>query len=274
MSRDLYRDIEHREGLKALIESAITDRLQVSYGRIDEYDVATHSVRVRILPQVQTGSTGKGILTGFIPMQSLWGGAGWGIQGTLLPGQAHALVVNIGGMHGVEFAVGPFYTGALKAPVKFNGAKGGAEASLQGGELGMRHASGSQVILRNDGSLSFTASDGTRLDLLSSGSIDAESTGDVKIKAPGGVEILSDAASVSLEARVNVNATALAKIVITAPLVDISGQAAVEISSNTSVTIKAPSVTVKAPAVSLVGEVLVTGNMIVTGDVTANDFHS
>jgi phage baseplate assembly protein V len=107
------------------------------YGVVTSADPTTYRVRVTIQP--------SGVLSGWLPVLTCWAGPGWGI--VTLP-RIGGLVALMGQEHDLEHAVvlGAIYTDVTTPPTV---------TTL--GQCSLVHASGSQINLNNDGSITIVS---------------------------------------------------------------------------------------------------------------------
>lgn len=113
-------------------QAAAMDRAQgqARFGVVSSADPARHAVRVRLQPE--------GVLSGWLPVLSPWVGAGWGVFCLPSPGDQVLVLAQEGeAEHGV--VVGGCFSDPRPPP-------GGAV-----GELVLRHGSGAELRLGNDG---------------------------------------------------------------------------------------------------------------------------
>ena len=103
---------------------------QPRVGIISSSDNITSTVRVLLQPE--------GVLTGWLPVMTVWSGTGWGLSCPLSPGDQVILIFQEGSVdHGI--VLGTLYSDKTNAP----------EARI--GELVLKHQSGTSIKLTNEG---------------------------------------------------------------------------------------------------------------------------
>jgi phage baseplate assembly protein gpV len=120
-------------------QSAALDQTQGQprFGLVTSFDPNTYTARVTLQPE--------GVLTGWLPVLSPWTGSGWGMVAPPSPGDQVVLIAQEGQAdHGI--IIGRAFSDAARPP-----SIGGKPAPS--GEIWLVHASGSFLILRNDGSI-------------------------------------------------------------------------------------------------------------------------
>jgi hypothetical protein len=161
---------EFVEFVKTIVSSILSSYHFMCFGQVVDFDQATHSVKVRLLPELYIpGSAQAGFdelsstdETGFIPLLTPWAGKGWGDQASPIPGEAYCLILTLGRpMPDAAFAIGPFYN--LKNPP----AGGGVPA----GERKITHSTGTSIWFKNDSSIEVDHPSGTFVVINSDGSI-------------------------------------------------------------------------------------------------------
>lgn len=110
-------------------------------GVVEGYDPDTFSVKVRLQP--------SGVLTGWIPISTCWVGNGWGF----------AAAPTIGDAVQVDMAEGSIDAGLMTGSF-FNDVE--RAMGVPSGELWIRHKTGTQIRLMNDGWLEIAAATGIR----------------------------------------------------------------------------------------------------------------
>ena len=180
----------HNQIMRA-IEAYMDSRIILLHGIIDEYDSPSHSVRVRMLPQL--GDVPE--LTGFIPLIAPWVGSGWGAK--FAPGLGtQTLIAALGHPPEALFAFCPFFDRQNKPP-----AADTATTVGEGGEFVLHHKSGTHIRLNNDSSVLISQAKGAMIDIHSDGSITIHSGSTVLVEAQhvdlggsGGLALLNTSA--------------------------------------------------------------------------------
>ena len=130
-----YRRDDMDRLLNALkAQAASMDRLlgQPRFGVVTSVDPARYAARVSLQPE--------GVLTGWLPVLSMWTGASWGAVCLPAPGEQVLIVPQEGDAeHGV--IVGASYSDSSRAP------------AAPVGELWLVHRSGAKLQLCNDGTV-------------------------------------------------------------------------------------------------------------------------
>lgn len=141
--------------MRALLNAArreaaavLGDVAQASTGIVTSYDPAKYAVRVTLQPQ--------GILTGWIPLGSIWVGNGWGLY----------CPPTVGDLCEVDFLGG--HIGAPVAGLRFYNDQD-VPLSVTSGEFWLVHESGSFFKLKNDGTLSINVA--SSCDITASGQV-------------------------------------------------------------------------------------------------------
>ena len=119
------------------------------YGHISSYDPALH--RVRCIVPCMRDEAGNFTLTSWMPLQSTWVGPGWGIQIAPMGGATQqnpmagemVQIQLIERHYGVSTVASMFFNQTNKPPFP----------TLQPGEMGMKHKSGSLWQFTADGNL-------------------------------------------------------------------------------------------------------------------------
>lgn len=115
---------------------------QPRFGLVASVDPASYTARVRLMPE--------DVLSGWLPILSLWIGAGWGLAVPPSPGDQVLVLAQEGdGEQGVILG------GAFSGPQPPPSVDG---TNAPSGELWLVHRSGSYLRLRNDGSIDGQAS--------------------------------------------------------------------------------------------------------------------
>lgn len=265
----LFINAELHNQIKSIFEELFFANRLISFGRIQDYNAATHSVRVQLLPQLGE-LEGEDNLTGFIPLHTPWAGQDWGMQCAPKDGEAHVLVFFLSPPSGPAYALGPFYT-ITNRPV----------GDVEKGEFLLQHESGTKVKLFNDSSILIEHVDGSHV------LIDAESS--IEILHKLGSKITIDTASDILAEH-----RAGGKIHMTAGQIDVHDKV-VNIKGDTSVNIDAPTINVQGTTTTIQGTAILslisgvtitataplvafttplatfTGNVTVVGVMTAGD---
>lgn len=108
----------------------------VRLGVVTNADPERYLVRVLVQPE--------GVLSGWLPVASLWVGAGWGLAALPVPGtQVVVLAQEHEGEEGI--VIGALYSQPNPPPAS------------TAGQFVLRHASGAEVMLNGDGSIAITA---------------------------------------------------------------------------------------------------------------------
>jgi phage baseplate assembly protein V len=104
---------------------------QLRCGLVQSVDPASYCVKVTLQPE--------GVLSGWLPVASLWTGSGWGLVALPSPGQQVIVLAQEGrAEHGILGSLYSLQAAPPSAPV---------------GELWLVHASGACLKLHNDGSI-------------------------------------------------------------------------------------------------------------------------
>jgi len=136
--------------------------LNTRQGTISGYDPSTYSVKVMIQPD--------GVLTGWIPLKSLWIGNGWGLFSP--PSIGDAVEINYQEADGFGGSVGLRFFNDQDRPLP-----------CPSGEFWLVHKSGSLLKFHNDGTVeAVTSSD---LNATVGGNLTASVKGDASITAAG-----------------------------------------------------------------------------------------
>jgi len=107
------------------------------FGLVSSFDPSAYAARVLIQPE--------NVLSGWLPILSVWVGAGWGLAAPLTPG-AQVLVIAQEGDAEQGVIVGAVWS-AVDQPL-----------SAPAGELWLQHQTGSFLKLHNDGTIALQAS--------------------------------------------------------------------------------------------------------------------
>lgn len=107
------------------------------FGLVSSFDPAAYAARILLQPE--------NVLTGWLPVLSLWVGAGWGLAAPLVPG-AQVLVIAQEGDAEQGVVMGAIWS-AVDQPL-----------AAPAGELWLQHQSGSFVKLLNNGTIALQAS--------------------------------------------------------------------------------------------------------------------
>ena len=124
--------------------------LNTRQGTISGYDPSTYSVKVMIQPD--------GVLTGWIPLKSLWIGNGWGLFSP--PSIGDAVEINYQEADGFGGSVGLRFFNDQDRPLP-----------CPSGEFWLVHKSGASFKSTNDGRLTLTDPSGTVLNLTNDGNV-------------------------------------------------------------------------------------------------------
>jgi hypothetical protein len=103
---------------------------------VTSFDPATHTARVTVQPE--------GILSGWLPVASVWVGNGWGLAAALSPGDQVVVLWQEGDAQ-QGLVTGRFWSNKNSPP------------SAPAGEFWLVHKSGSYLKLHNDGSIESNA---------------------------------------------------------------------------------------------------------------------
>lgn len=118
--------------LKAQAGALVEAQAQPRFGTVTSVDPGRATARVQLQPE--------GVLTGWLPILSLWTGAGWGISCPPTPGDQVLVLAQEGDAdHGI--IVGRAFSDAQQPP------------PAPAGELWLVHTSGSHIKLQNDGTV-------------------------------------------------------------------------------------------------------------------------
>lgn len=146
--------------------------------RVTSYDPKTYSCTVKILPEGDFQEDGDTSDTGWIPVQTMWSGPGWGVY----------CPPSIGDQVFVSHAEGDAGAGQIIGRV-FD--IDHLPLAVESGEFWMVHASGSFFKFTNDGAVALNAAAGMTMNVTGnlaatvSGSITTTSTGATNINAAG-----------------------------------------------------------------------------------------
>ena len=125
-----------RNHMRQEAQRAVADVSMPRAGVVTNYDPTRYCARVQIQPEE--------ILTGYLPITSMWVGNGWGMYSPPSIGEVVDVHFHQGGKE-AAYIVGRFYSAQTK-PV-----------TVQSGEFWLVHQTGSTVKLASDGSLTVSA---------------------------------------------------------------------------------------------------------------------
>lgn len=148
--------------------------------RVTSYDPATYSCTVKILPEGDFEEDGDSGDTGWIPVQTIWSGPGWGVYCPPSVGD-QVFVSHAEGDAGAGQIIGRVYD-ASHLPL-----------AVQAGEFWMVHASGSFFKFTNDGKVAMNAAAG--MDLVVTGNLSANVSGNITATAGGTITTTSTGAT-------------------------------------------------------------------------------
>jgi len=179
---------EKAEQTKLLIDSMLNSRRSLCIGRIDEYDAATHSVRVKLLPHMAdrsetTISNKVEDITGFIPLLTTSGGGRWGVQYAPIVREAHTVVAFIGWPVTAMFALGVFYTNVQRPPAE----------KLKQGEFYLSNSSGTKIYIHQDDTTEIWQPSGSHITIHADGKIEIFSNREVYVHSNSVLAGLKDA---------------------------------------------------------------------------------
>lgn len=179
MSRGQQLATEQVEEIKAVAQALLDDKRSIALAKVVDYDPEGHYVRVNILPQLGPEPE----TTGWIQLNTSWGGIEWGQQGCLVEKEATVLVFFIEYPRGAIFAVGPFFNNYQKAP--------GQKEGLKKGEYLLKHKSGSKIKLNEDSTINIHHPTGTKVDINADSSVEVNHASGslIKIDPVGNIEI-------------------------------------------------------------------------------------
>jgi len=106
------------------------------FGLVSSFDPANYAARVLLQPE--------NVLSGWLPVLSLWVGAGWGLCAPLTPG-AQVMVIAQEGDSEQGVVIGAVWSAVDQPPV------------TTAGEFWLVHQTGSYLKLQNDGSIAMQA---------------------------------------------------------------------------------------------------------------------
>jgi phage baseplate assembly protein V len=109
---------------------------------VTSVDPATYTARVTIQPE--------GVLSGWLPVTTIWSGNGWGVACPVAPGDQVAVLWQEGDSQ-QGFIVGRLWSNAVPPP------------NAPSGELWLIHRSGSYLKLHNDGSIESNSNSWTHI---------------------------------------------------------------------------------------------------------------
>jgi phage baseplate assembly protein gpV len=125
-----------RNHMRQEAQRALADVSMPRAGIVTNYDPARYCARVELQPE--------GILTGYLPITSMWVGNGWGMYSPPSIGEVVDVHFHQGGKE-AAYIVGRFYS-AKTQPLP-----------VQSGEFWLVHQTGSTLKLANDGSVTVSA---------------------------------------------------------------------------------------------------------------------
>lgn len=245
------------EGLNNAVRAQAARQAQLiadsRMGIVTSYDPAQYACKVQIMPEGAFPAEGESGESGWIPVQTIWSGPGWGVYCPPTVGD-QVFVAHAEGDAGSGQIIGRVYD-ASHLPL-----------AVQSGEFWMVHASGAFFKFTNDGNVALNsqakllitvASD---CDLTVQGNINATVTGNISATAQGNISASTQGnASVSAQGMATISGTAGVNINSPAS-VEISGSAGVSITTNGDATatingsmtaVATGPVSISAPSIAL-----------------------
>lgn len=189
-------------------------------GFVSSYDPETHRVRCIIPSWINPGSS-EAVMTGWVPLQSVWVGNGFGFQAAPFGGATQENPV--GGEQVVLQIVSDDNGTYIGGGMLWSQQAGVPLPTIQPGEAVMKHTTGSLLYFKADGSVALTTN--KNLDATVGGNLNATVTGDVAA-AVSGTTSVSSTGNVTVDTQGAAAVTAATSAAVTAPAVSIgaSGQ--------------------------------------------------
>ncbi|MFL9904222.1 phage baseplate assembly protein V [Paraburkholderia fungorum] len=214
-------------------------------GIVTSYDPDQYACKVQIMPEGAFPAEGESGESGWIKVQTIWSGPGWGVYCPPSVGD-QVFVAHVEGDTGSGQIIGRVYD-ASHLPI-----------AVQSGEFWMVHASGAFFKFTNDGNVSINsqakllitvASD---CDLTVDGNINATVTGNIEATAQGNASVSAQGtATISGTAGVNINSPASVEISGSAGVsITTDGNATATINGSMTATATGP-VSLTAPSIAL-----------------------
>jgi len=158
------------------VDRYMAGRQHKRYGLVTSWDATKHLAKATIQPEGQE--------TGWLPVQTLHMGNGWGVMVGLTTGDGKST----GDQVEISYQEGDFEAGSITNRVHSDK---DAPPTVQSGEILAQHSTGSKLFLAQDGSATLTDKSGASFKFDGSGNLTISSVKALNINASGAVTITS-----------------------------------------------------------------------------------